>query len=384
MIRTLFAKIHLWLAVPAGLIITVICLTGAILVFEDELLQLRFPDRYFVAQEQVGEPLPLHELIPIVNAQLDTNSVANVRIWADKERTYAFGLKNGFRITAYANPYTGEVTGVHVLRETFFFKMMALHRWLMDGTRTWGKQIVGVSTVLFIVILISGIIIWIPKNKKALKAHLSVQFKMGFKRFWRDLHISVGMYASIFLLLSAFTGLMWSFEGYRNQVVRLFGVEVQSSGGHGVGQRSGGQGQQGGQGRDRGGLNSGNALNVIYWQTVVSSLAQQNPDFQNMRIQDGSASVLTKDAPHGRATDQYQFNAETGEIAASKLYAQTHDAGKIMGWAYALHVGDYWGIVGKILTFLASLIGASLPLTGYYMWYVRSKRARKNRKLLQV
>lgn len=380
MIRTLFAKIHLWLAVPAGLIITVICLTGAILVFEDELLQLRFPDRYFVVQEQVGEPLPLHELIPIVNAQLDTNSVANVRIWADQQRTYAFGLKNGFRITAYANPYTGEVTGVHVLRETFFFKMMALHRWLMDGTRTWGKQIVGVSTVLFIVILISGIIIWIPKNKKALKAHFSVQFKLGFKRFWRDLHISVGMYASIFLLLSALTGLMWSFEGYRNQVVRLFGAEVPEQGGHG----SGGQRSQGGQGRERGGRDSENTLNVIHWQSVATTLAHQNQGFQNMRIQDGSASVLTKDAPHGRATDQYQFNTETGEISASKLYAQTHDAGKIMGWAYALHVGDYWGIVGKILAFSASLIGASLPLTGYYMWYVRTKRARKNRKLLQV
>ena len=380
MIRTLFAKIHLLLAVPAGLIITVICLTGAILVFEDELLQIRFPDRYFVSKEQVGEPMPLHELIPIVNAQLDTNSVANVRIWGDKERTYAFGLKNGFRITAYANPYTGEVTGIHVLRETFFFKIMALHRWLMDGTRTWGKQIVGISTVLFIVLLISGLIIWIPKNKKALKAHLSIQFKMGFKRFWRDLHISVGMYASIFLLLSTLTGLMWSYEGYRNQVVRLFGAEVQERGGHGLG----GQRSQGGQGRERGGRASENTLHVIHWQTVVSSLAQQNPDFQNMRIQDGSASVLTKVAPHGRATDQYQFNTETGEIAASKLYAQTHDAGKIMGWAYALHVGDYWGIVGKILAFLASLIGASLPLTGYYMWYVRTKRARKNRKLLQV
>jgi uncharacterized iron-regulated membrane protein len=383
MIKTLFAKIHLWLAVPAGLIITVICLTGAILVFEEELLHLRFPDRYFVAKEYVGEPLPLHELIPIVNAQLDTNSVANVRIWADQQRTYAFGLKNGFRTTAYANPYTGEVTGVHVLRETFFFKMMALHRWLMDGTRTWGKQIVGVSTVLFIVILISGIIIWIPKNKKALKAHLSVQFKMGFKRFWRDLHISVGMYVSIFLLLSALTGLMWSYEGYRNQVVRLFGAEVQVQGGHG-GQRSGGHSSQGGQGQGREVRNTPNALDVTHWQSVVATLVNQNQGFQNLRIQDGSASVLTKDAPHGRATDQYQFNTETGEIAASKLYAQTHDAGKIMGWVYALHVGDYWGVVGKILAFLASLIGASLPLTGYYMWYVRTKRARKNRTLLKV
>lgn len=32
-----FRKIHLWLSVPFGLIISIICLTGAALVFEREI-----------------------------------------------------------------------------------------------------------------------------------------------------------------------------------------------------------------------------------------------------------------------------------------------------------------------------------------------------------
>ena len=35
-----FRKIHLWLSVPFGLIITVICFSGAALVFEDEVMEL--------------------------------------------------------------------------------------------------------------------------------------------------------------------------------------------------------------------------------------------------------------------------------------------------------------------------------------------------------
>ena len=52
--------------------------------------------------------------------------------------------------------------------------MRKLHRWLMDvpprkGDKTVGKTIVGVTTLVFVAILISGVVIWIPRTKKALK-----------------------------------------------------------------------------------------------------------------------------------------------------------------------------------------------------------------------
>ena len=55
--RKLFAKIHLWLSIPFGIIIAIVCLTGAILVFETEILEICYPSRYFV-KEVKGEPLP--------------------------------------------------------------------------------------------------------------------------------------------------------------------------------------------------------------------------------------------------------------------------------------------------------------------------------------
>lgn len=54
--KKFFAKIHLWLSIPFGIIIAIVCLTGAILVFETEILELCYPSRYFV-KEVKGERL---------------------------------------------------------------------------------------------------------------------------------------------------------------------------------------------------------------------------------------------------------------------------------------------------------------------------------------
>ena len=67
--RKLFAKIHLWLSIPFGIIIAIVCLTGAIQVFETEIQELCHPSHYFV-KEVKGEPLPPAALIESARQQL--------------------------------------------------------------------------------------------------------------------------------------------------------------------------------------------------------------------------------------------------------------------------------------------------------------------------
>ena len=45
--------------------------------------------------------------------------------------------------------------------------------------------------------------------------------------------------------------------------------------------------------------------------------------------------------------------------------------GYLGGWIYSIHVGSWGGYLTRILAFLAALLGASLPLTGYYLWIKR-------------
>jgi len=358
--RNFFKILHKWLSIPVGIIVSIVCLSGALLVFQDEILELANPDHYFV-KEVKGEPIPLHDLIPIVNSQLDSSSVANVKISADPERTYTMAQKDGFRISIFVDQYTGKVTGTYSFRDHPFFTIMSVHRWLLDGTHTWGKYIVGWSTLIFGIILISGMVLWFPREFK--KSRFKIQFRKGRKRLWHDVHNVLGAYACIVLLLCTISGLMWSFEWYRNGIFKVLGAEIPESSGHGGGHRGGGEKKQ-------------EELKIEHWQILYEQLRDINPDYEYIRVQDGSAVVHLKSAPTSRATDQYNFDKNTGEINKTVLYAQQPRSTKIWGWMYALHVGNYWGIWSKVFTFIFALIGASLPITGYYIFFVKRKRRR--------
>lgn len=87
-------------------------------------------------------------------------------------------------------------------------------------------------------VLISGIVIWWPRTRKALKNSLKITATKGWRRFWYDLHVAGGMYALIFLLAMALTGLTWSFPWYRTAFYKVFGVEVQQRAAQGHEQKS--------------------------------------------------------------------------------------------------------------------------------------------------
>lgn len=362
--RKFFKKVHLWLSLPVGLIITIICITGAILSFETEILESYYPDRYFV-KEVKETKIPLDQLIPLVNEQLKDNTVAGIKVSSDPQRTYIASLTEGFRISAFVDPYTGELKGTYSFRDSFFYTMMSLHRWLMDGSRTWGKYTVGITTLLFVFILISGLVWWAPTDKKKLKSRFTIKTKSGLKRFFHDLHVSLGIYVCVFLLISALTGLMWSFEWYRDGVCKLFGVEVPPV-------------KEGRNGNKEG--KKPKEINYQSWQASLDNLAKEVPQNQYITVSDGSATVLDKSAPHLRATDKYSLDEKSGEIIKASLFADQKSVSKIMSWAYALHVGAYGGIIIRILTCLACIIGGTLPLTGYYIFYLKSIKKKSRKK----
>ena len=70
-------------------------------------------------------------------------------------------------------------------------------------------------------------------------------------------------------------------------------------------------------------------------------------------------------------SDKYGFNKRTGEITSTQLYDNQDKASKVRSWVYMLHVGSWGGMVTRILWFLVSLFGATLPITGYYLWIKR-------------
>jgi hypothetical protein len=76
--------------------------------------------------------------------------------------------------------------------------------------------------------------------------------------------------------------------------------------------------------------------------------------------------------------DIYLFDNASGIITGEELYATAPNATKMRGWIFSLHVGNFGGIVTRIMWLLASLLGATLPLTGYYLWIKRKFFKRSN------
>ena len=401
--KKIFRKIHLWLSVPFGLIITLVCFSGAMLVFENEVNEWFRRDLYYV--ETVKEsPLPMDKLLEKVATTLpDSVSVTGVSISSDPGRAYQVSLSKPRRASLYVDQYTGEVKGKSE-RSGFFMFMFRMHRWLLDSMNPgnegifWGKMIVGVSTLLLVFVLISGIVIWWPRTRKALKNSLKITATKGWRRFWYDLHVAGGMYALIFLLAMALTGLTWSFPWYRTAFYKVFGVEVQQRAAQGHEQKSDAQKRNTKLAAHREKKREGNEVRkgersrrpennhsdmysvtspFVYWQEIYDKLRRQNPEYKQISISSSTASVSFNRFGNQRASDRYSFNTDNGEFTETSLYQHQDKSGKIRGWIYSVHVGNWGGMFTRILTFIAALLGAALPLTGYYLWIKRLIKVRK-------
>ena len=384
--KRFFRKIHLWLSVPFGIVITLICFSGAMLVFEKELTRLFGEDIYKVEKDS-GDPLPVDVVAAkVARMQPEGVRVTGVTVGSDPTEAYKVNLSKPKRAAVYVDQYTGEVKGRQE-RPAFFATMFRLHRWLLDtgrpeGRPAWGKIIVGVSTIMFVVALVSGVAIWWPKTRRALRNSLKVSVRKGRFRLWHSLHVVGGMYALLLLLAMALTGLTWSFSWYRSAFYAVFGVEMTAKGGaHGAD-----DGKNGG-GKDRKGKAGGRraaAAEPAVWQKVYDRLRADNPHSASITVGNGTASVTFSKFGNSRAADRYTFDRHTGHITSAVKYADSAPSGKLRGWIYSVHTGTFGGLLTRVLWFIASLFGASLPLTGYWLWLRRLRKKRRGATALRA
>ena len=459
--RNFFRKFHLWVSVPFGIVITITCFTGALLMFEDEITALCRDDVTSVSP--AGVPLPLNELARKVDATLPADvDVKGVVVSSSPDEAYKVNLSKPKKAAVYVNQYTGEVIGKDE-RLPFFRTVFRLHRWLMDsnpgeGKVFWGRIIVGTSTLAFVVILISGLVIWWPRNRKMLKNRLQIAAKKGKNRFWHDLHVAGGFYALLLLLAMALTGLTWSFEWYRNGVYDMLGANKDKSattivvnnrendavksiqqecigncsactlpacvysdekandvsatvtiGQVGAAQWnadavSGATTVTDTKFLDSEAVHSITGVDAVTaatdfvdgssassavvlrtqtttyaaWQAALDNVKAHVSQYESITVSAGTVSVLQGGCGNVRATDKYFFN-ESGEITSVQLYKDSSAQSKVGGWIYSLHIGAWAGWVGRILAFLAALLGATLPITGYYFWIRRLYGKRKSK-----
>jgi uncharacterized iron-regulated membrane protein len=383
--RRLVYELHLWLGIVSGLILFVVCLSGTLLTFKTETILFLEHDRYYVKKSNNAVPKSLEELVPLIETAEQGKVVrvtippANDQAWifnVKKDKTNLTKLPAGMPAihamlgTAYlVNPYTGESLGPQRSKIYMFFMMLTfLHRFLLLDIRT-GQIIVGSATLIFLVLVVSGLCLWFPSKIRVWKnwlSGLSVRTKKGWGRFLYDFHNTLGFYVLIPVVIMALTGPIISFAWYRSAVGQIlgtkpFGLALEKP----VSSKTLPTPKQRLKWDDF--IERGNQITARRGITRLSFPQAPDGSVTFQRIGAGFCSIA--------ATDKIQFDQYTGKLLKCDLFDQLPFNEKIASLIFPLHNGEIFGTVSKMIYFITCLIATSLPITGVILW-IRKLRSR--------
>lgn len=380
--------LHLWLGLASGVIVLIVCLTGCIWVFNEEITGLMEPETKILKQDK---PVITPSQLTAIAARLYPDKVAS---YANYQQGRAINLnlrgkkeegRRGGGTSLKINPYTGEVISkvVHKKGEVDFF------RFILNGHRfLWlpfaiGRPIVNYGTLIFVVLLITGLIWWYPKkwNKSTRDKSFKIKWGASFKRVNLDLHNVLGFYSLIFLLFIALTGMVYGIKWYSE------GLYWVTSGGDKL--RSFDRLQS--DSLQVGKFFSPEKAMDAAWNTVIKKYPKSQGFYYN--FPDTSKAKATINITVYPNTGQfynnqsYTFDQHTlqelkGKGVYSVPYEESGFGGKLRKMNYDIHIGSILGFPGKVMAFLASLIGASLPITGFLIWYGRKFKKKGGKKEL--
>lgn len=395
MLKKIFFQIHWFLGITAGLILSIMGVTGAIYSYEQPIQKWLNPDSYSVQAENRDKltPAELYQHFQNTDPKIKINSItiakdptASSSINIVKE-----GARKGYNMMI--NPYTAAVLPEIKGREFFQF-VQQLHRNLTVGPI--GKQITGASTLILILFVLSGLYLRWPK-KHSLKQWFMIKPQLKGRNFLWDLHAVVGTWVVIFYLILACTGLYWSYDWWRNGMYKVLGVESPQA----EMQEGKGNHQNAGQQRNKNEAAGGETnskhkeakkglsaaqINLVLTQTWTGFNARVGRDYSTLTVNlpkklDGKIELNFVDVvpQHERARNKATFNYQTSTIEKMDLYEDQKLNEKIMSSMLPVHRGSFFGPVYQFLAMLAALVMPLFFVTGWMLYLKR----RKQKKLTQ-
>ena len=366
MVKTVVRQIHLWLGLLSGLLVFIIAITGAIYTFQEEI-QDATKDYRFTAVQQIPVKLP-SELLPIAEKELPGKKVHSIQ-YSTASRSvealfYSAEKGNEYYYIVYLNPYSGEVLGVENVATSFFRIMLDGHMYLWLP-RTIGAPVVLIATLVFLVMVISGIVLWWPKQRKNAKQRLSFQWRSStsVKRKTWDLHAVIGFYASWVALIFIITGLVWGLPGFANGFHKAMGGEKSMLYHEPISVKDSSNAFQ-------------DPLDLLFIKEWERRHAFKSIELHPAETDSSSIVVVTNElaGTYWKSNYRYFNQYSLKELPVTHIWGEYKDAtaaDKVLRMNYDIHVGAIGGLAGKIAAFLFSLMIASLPVTGFLIWWRR-------------
>ncbi len=384
MVKKVLFQLHWFFGITAGLVLALMGTTGALYSFQEEISTALNPDilQIQVRDSGVLPPAQLAEKIQAAAAM----SIAGLRVFIqeDKASQVFFVPKPGERRgpMRYFDPYTGELLG-EPSGKAFFDLMFQLHRFLAMGE--FGKQITGACTLMLLFFCLSGLYLRWPRNALSWRTWLTFDWAKKGRAFNWDLHAVAGTWCLVFYLLAAVTGLTWSYQWFNQGLAYV--LTDSADGGREGGKGGGGRGE-GGKGGERRGPppQAAQPVAINYdalWASVTKVAGPQLAAYNIRSPQDAKQPVfvnyLLSDSPHERAVNEILIDAKTGEVRKQTLYADKPLGAQLYASIYALHVGSYFGLTGRILITAASVTMPLFFITGWLLYLDRRRKKRQVR-----
>ena len=365
MLRTLWFQLHWFLGIIAALVLIILGITGGMLSFEKELIRALNTDILRV-HPTASEPLLPAQLLEQARHSLPERQINALTLAADPKEAAIInvageGAQARRGVNHYFNPYTGEWLSEGLKGQAFFQTVQHLHRWLLMGDV--GKQITAAATVMLIVLVLSGVYLRWPRSWQALRRWLHFNWRRRGRGRVAGLHSVVGTWLVPLYLLACFTGLYWSYDWYRAGLHQLSAVPMQ---------------QRPAPPRD-GAVQMPLADETLNraWQQFAHSIPHGYAS-ATLRLSPANGQLhfiyFDPKAPHERAWNRLTLDVDQLTVVQHRRYADLPLNEKLMASMLPLHSGSFFGLPGRILMMLASLLIPLFVITGLMLYIDRRRR----------
>ena len=364
--RTLVFQVHRWTGLTFGLVLLFVAITGMIIAYRPYLEPV--VNRDLLTVPACRERVSMDAIARSARAAHPAGDMDYIRIMPAEEeaaRIPAVQVRitepDEFQDDVYVNPCNGAVLGQRDRYAGWLATVEQLHRFrFIDG----GRLVTGLNALLFAVVLLGGgLYRWWPRRLRALRAAATFDPRLVGRHRTLNRHKVIGLYAGLFVLSSALTGLPLAFDWYRDGVYWLAGSKPERP--PHVAQPEGAK-----------------PLPMeAYWRTVQALVPNAGETLIHFPSEGKPKDALdifsvARDAPHAFARTMIYLDPYSNEVVKFIPYDRASAGHKLYFWMLSWHMGLVGGTTGSLFFPAVLLLGAlSVPFLAYtgFSSYVRRK-----------
>lgn len=369
---------HFYAGIIFAPILILLAVTGSVYLFKAEIEEAIYRDYYEITPQ--GEQISASEQVEEARRLYPEALVTQYRPGEDEERSSEVTImEQGEAFTVFINPYTGESLGQLNNDDRIMDKIEKIHGELMAGTI--GDRIVELVACWAIVLIATGIFLWMPKRKKGLAGVLFPRLNKGRKILRRDLHAVPAFWVTAGLLFLVLTGLPWSgFWGNNFQAI------ITNSGeGYPPSVWVGDAPVSTVQTKDIAEvpwaaetldvpLSEIEGLVPLSLDKVVETADQFGlyPGY-TVYLPQEKDGVYTLAIFSPKAQDEATMHIDqyTGAVLADYRYANYGIIGKVVAWGITLHKGTQFGLPNQLISLFVCMSVVFVAASGIYLWWKR-------------